>query len=87
MTTQNLLSEKPEELERSLCLYSNKTDQIQVLQITNVKNFYFEGVVFPGDRLLFEAVAEAELEIYTSTADSIVLVERINCDRLSVIGH
>ena len=61
MTTQNLLSEKPEELERSLCLYSNKTDQIQVLQITNVKNFYFEGVVFPGDRLLFEAVAEAEL--------------------------
>ena len=87
MTTQNLLSEKPEELERSLCLYSNKTDQIQVLQITNVKNFYFEGVVFPGDRLLFEAVAEAELEIYTSTADSIVLLERINCDRLSVIGH
>ena len=43
-----------------LCCYVNVTSNIQVARITNIPNWYFERVVFPGQRLMFEALPEAE---------------------------
>jgi hypothetical protein len=53
-----------------------------VARITNVTNWYFERVVFPGQRLVFEALPEALLEIHTGMMASAILSDTIPCDRL-----
>lgn len=67
-----------------LCCYVNVTSHIQIARITNVPNWYFERVVFPGQRLVFEALSEAQLEIHTGMMASAILSDRIPCDRLRV---
>jgi hypothetical protein len=52
------------------------------LRIADVPDWYFERVIFPGQRLLFEAPAKAFLEIYTSSMASAILAERIRCETL-----
>ena len=56
-----------------LCCYVNATSKIQVARVTNIPNWYFERVVFPGQRLLFEAVPEALLEIHCGMMASAIL--------------
>lgn len=70
--------------ERILCSYVNPTSRIQIARITNISDWYFERVIFPGDRLFFETISEAQLEIYTGEIAGAVLADTIPCDRLSV---
>jgi hypothetical protein len=70
--------------DRVLCCYTNATHEISLAQIVNISNWYFERVIFPGERLLFEALPEAELEIYTRPGSTIAPFEIISCDRLTV---
>jgi len=65
-----------------LCCYINATSKIQVARITNVDDWYFERVVFPGQRLMFEAPLKALLEIHTGMMASAILSDTIPCDRL-----
>lgn len=67
-----------------LCCYVNATSHIQIARISNVPNWYFERVVFPGQRLFFEAVKEALLEIHTGLMASAILSDKIPCTRLCV---
>lgn len=67
-----------------LCCYVNATNKIQVARITNIEHWYFERVVFPGQRLVFEALPEALLEIHTGMMASAILSDTIPCKRLSV---
>ncbi len=67
-----------------LCWYINTTNKIQIARITNIQNWYFERTVFPGERLLFEAQPQAELEVSRSTESGAIVCERIVCDRLEV---
>lgn len=67
-----------------LCCYVNATSKIQVARITNVPDWYFERVVFPGQRLLFETVPRALLEIHTGMMASAILSDSIPCERLQV---
>ena len=67
-----------------LCCYVNATSQMQVARITNIANWYFERVVFPGQRLVFEAVSEAMLEIHTGMMASAILSDKIPCTRLQI---
>ena len=67
-----------------LCCYVNATSQIQVARITNISNWYFERVVFPGQRLVFEALPSALLEIHTGMMASSVLSDTIPCERLQM---
>ncbi|MBE9102492.1 DUF1830 domain-containing protein [Vacuolonema iberomarrocanum] len=67
-----------------LCCYVNATSKIQVARVTNIPNWYFERVVFPGQRLLFEAVPEALLEIHCGMMASAILSDTIPCDRLRI---
>jgi hypothetical protein len=69
---------------RILCCYVNATSQIQVARITDVPNWYFERVVFPGQRLMFEAIPEAHLEIHTGMMASAILSDTIPCSSLCV---
>ncbi|OCR00521.1 hypothetical protein BCD67_11065 [Oscillatoriales cyanobacterium USR001] len=67
-----------------LCCYVNATSQIQIARITNIPNWYFERVVFPGQRLVFEAIPPALMEIHTGMMASAILSDRIPCDRLQI---
>lgn len=67
-----------------LCCYVNATSKIQIARVTNVPNWYFERVVFPGQRLMFEAVATAMLEIHTGMMASAILSDTVPCIRLMV---
>ena len=67
-----------------LCCYVNATSQIQVARITNIPNWYFERVVFPGQRLVFEAAPEAILEIHSGMMASAILSDTIPCTKLSL---
>jgi hypothetical protein len=78
---QTYVSDK---LFHSLCCYINKTRHLQVVRITNIPNWYYEGVVFPGQRLLFEAPADARLEVHTSHPVTALWTDTMSCDRLRV---
>ncbi|HEY9825838.1 MAG TPA: DUF1830 domain-containing protein [Stenomitos sp.] len=66
------------------CCYVNATNKIQVARITNLPNWYFERVVFPGQRLLFEALPAGNLEIHTGMMASAILSDTIPCSQLEV---
>jgi hypothetical protein len=70
--------------EQILCCYVNATSKIQIARISNIPNWYFERVVFPGQRLVFEAIADAQLEIHTGMMASAILSDTIPCDRLKL---
>ncbi|MBW4648170.1 MAG: DUF1830 domain-containing protein [Kastovskya adunca ATA6-11-RM4] len=65
-----------------LCCYINATSNIQIARICNIPNWYFERVVFPGQRLVFEALPGAQLEIHTGMMASSILSDTIPCERL-----
>lgn len=70
--------------KRILCSYVNATSLLQIARIANISNWYFERVVFPGQRLLFEALPDAQLEIHTYEMVSVILSDTILCDRLRI---
>lgn len=67
-----------------LCCYVNATSQIQIARITNIPNWYFERVVFPGQRLVFEAHENAVLEIHSGMMASAILSDTIPCIKLKL---
>jgi len=75
---------KSNESEQILCSYINATNHIQVARISNISNWYFERVLFPGQRLMFEAPQYAQLEIHMGNIASAILSDTISCDRLQV---
>ena len=83
MTAQLLAPIQTEHSNQMLCCYMNVTNQLQIARISDVPNWYFERVVFPGQRLLFEAPPAAHLEIHTGTP-SAILSDRITCQFLQV---
>lgn len=64
--------------------YLNATSSIQVARITNIPNWYFERVVFPGQHLIFEAPLSANLEIHSGMMASSILSDTIPCHRLVI---
>lgn len=67
-----------------ICCYVNATSQIQVVRITNVPNWYYERVVFPGQRLIFSAPQTAHLQVYAGSMGE--LDEVIPCQELQVLA-
>jgi hypothetical protein len=68
----------------SVCCYVNATSSIQIARVTNITNWYFERVVFPGQHLIFEAPVAALLEIHTGMMASAILSDTIPCVQLRV---
>lgn len=65
-----------------LCAYVNASSKIQVIRITNIPNWYFERVTFPGQKLVFPAPAEAMLEVHSGSMASSILSDTIPCHKL-----
>ncbi|MGB3509567.1 MAG: DUF1830 domain-containing protein [Microcoleaceae cyanobacterium] len=70
--------------QKVLCFYVNTTRQMQVVRISNIPSEQWEHVVFPGERFLFEAISEAELEIYQTLENGEIRCESLLCKRLQV---
>jgi hypothetical protein len=70
--------------KKIICSYVNATSKIQIARITDVPQWYFERVVFPGQNLIFEAIASAHLEIHTGMMASSILSDTIPCVQLQV---
>lgn len=81
---QILDSLPPDQSDRVLCCYVNATSKIQIARISNIHTWYFERVVFPGQRLVFEAPPHSVLEIHTGMMASSILSDNIPCERLCV---
>jgi hypothetical protein len=85
MTMAQIIDPVPQnEGNNIVCCYVNATSQIQVARITNIPNWYFERVVFPGQRLIFESLQEGLLEIHTGMMASAILSDTIACHRLCI---
>ncbi|MGQ4647534.1 DUF1830 domain-containing protein [Lyngbya aestuarii] len=82
--TQNFHGSSSECTEKILCCYVNGTSNILITRITNIPNWYFERVVFPKERFLFEAPPAAQLEIHRSTLNEATLSDSISCKYLRV---
>ncbi|APB34940.1 protein of unknown function, DUF1830 [Gloeomargarita lithophora Alchichica-D10] len=67
-----------------VCCYVNATSQIQVVRITDVPNWYFERVVFPGQRLMFTTPDTAHLEVHVGMMAA--LDDTIPCRELQITG-
>jgi hypothetical protein len=63
-----------------LCSYTNVTHRIQIIRIKNIPDLQLNKVIFPGQRLMFEAVPEANLEVQYTDNMSIF----VPCDQLHV---
>lgn len=74
----------PDNKDVILCCYVNATSSIQIVRITNIPNWYFERVTFPGQRLVFEALPEAKLEINSGMMASAILSDTIPCSQLRI---
>jgi hypothetical protein len=70
--------------EQVVCCYVNATSKMQIARITNITNWYFERVVFPGQHLIFETCIDAHLEIHTGMMASSIISDVIPCSELQV---
>ena len=75
----------PRELaDRILCYYTNETPQVQLARLVNAPDCCFERVVFPRERLLFEAIPTALLQIYGGGPAQPMLIEQLACGQLQI---
>lgn len=57
--------------EKIFCFYINKSRKIQIIR--TLQNSVWKRVVFPGERLLFEALPSDELQIQIREISSILI--------------
>ena len=67
-----------------LCFYSNGTRFIQIIRMANIAEPGLERVIFPGQRLLFEALPEAFIEISTANLNARIITKKIQCASIQV---
>lgn len=72
------------EIGQILCFYQNGTSQIQIIRLISTGPEPMEKVAFPGERLMFQAFPDAELQVYSTVANSPHLVNCIPCAHLQV---
>ena len=66
------------------CSYVNTTNLVEVIRIANIPNWYFERVIFPGQRCFFEAPFNAKMEIHTGNTIGAILSDKILCNHLCI---
>ncbi|PSN19301.1 hypothetical protein C7271_07995 [filamentous cyanobacterium CCP5] len=81
------LIHESETLTPCLCAYQNRTGTIQVIRIPDLPGHHFERVVFPGQRLMFHAPAEARIEVHSANQAGALLADTFTCDRIKVSSH
>lgn len=67
-----------------LCYYTNHTSQIQIIRLINTDRGKLEKIVFPQQRMLFEATPESQLEIVNHKDGNITKSQFISCSDLEI---
>ena len=67
-----------------LCYYTNTTTSLQRTCFAGVSRSQFERVIFPNQRILFEASPDALLEVQTCDASGTPTIRHIPCTQLQV---
>ncbi len=83
---KNPINSSFQDAELLLCYYANQTQQLQVIKITDKPDLNFERVIFPGQRLMFQAPSTSQLQVYSRTAIAALAQETIPCQDLQVKG-
>jgi hypothetical protein len=78
-----LKSKSPDQLSSQvalpiLCYYINDTADTQIIRMVSESVYHFERIVFPEERVLFEAFPESYLEIHSPFPDG-VRITRSEC--------
>ncbi len=71
-------------ISKILCYYTNSSRTMQHIQLKNSSNFDLEKIVFPQQRILFEAIPQGKLEIYTVQTGKLSCIKIISCHNLQV---
>lgn len=66
-----------------LCYHINNTTEVQIVRVLSDSLCHFERIVFPKERVLFEALPESFLEIYSPFPDS-SRITRLECKLFQV---
>ncbi len=69
---------------KKLCCYLNSTHKMQLVRLSDKNNCRLEKVVFPLERLLFEANPNKKLEVYVEQNGREILQENIDCNNLQI---
>ena len=69
---ENRIIKKTQESKTIICIYQNKSPYLQIVKIENATNFYWKNV-FPWQNILFNAVEQAELAIYSNSNATTIL--------------
>ena len=64
--------------------YINNLTNIAIAKIRGLENRHCERVIFPGEKFLFMANDDCELEIYQQT-NSGIIKDNIACSQLKVV--
>ncbi len=65
-----------------LCHYINSTHKMQLIRVLDNHNCNYEKVIFPQQRILFEAILEGRLEVYIEQEGKQMLKEIFSCHNL-----
>ncbi|MEQ9354519.1 DUF1830 domain-containing protein [Coleofasciculus chthonoplastes] len=67
-----------------LCYYTNGTGKTLIARIINIPNWRFERIIFPQERLFFEAPLQAQLELHSNGETAMAVIDSIPCSYLKV---
>lgn len=69
-----------------LCCYKNHTSKIQIIRSVQQQelSWHLERVVFPGQRLLFEAPLHSRVHVFSGNPAGTLLDDTVACDRIQV---
>ena len=69
---------------KTLCYYFNSTNKIQLIRLWSGKKYSLEKIIFPLQRVLFEAKPEEILEVHTKHKGEQILESIFTCNSLKV---
>ena len=67
-----------------LCYYTNATTHLQRACFAGVSRSQFERMIFPNQRIMFEASPDALLEVQTCDTSGTPTIDHIPCAQLQV---
>jgi hypothetical protein len=71
-----------------LCCYQNHSPKIQIIRSAETERqqlpWHLERVIFPGQRLMFEAPKQSKIQVYSSDPAGMLVDDTVSCDRIRV---
>lgn len=69
---------------KGLYCYLNSSHKMQLVRVKNLHRQKLEKIVFPRQRFLFEAIPDANLEVYIEQEGKEILQKTFSCHELQI---